>query len=311
MKNSNRDLRRPDVNPLPFLIVTGLSGAGKSTALAALEDVGFFCIDNMPVVLLPEFLELSPPEAEEAKGIAFGMDLREKGFLSSYDRVLSSVRGQGFQVEIVFLEADERTLVQRFSATRRQHPLARGQGLLAGIRRERQLLQTLRAVASHVIDSTHLNVHDLKQKVVGIVAAQRPLEPLQVHVISFGFKFGLPPEADVVMDVRFLLNPYFVPELKPLSGEDAEIRRFVLSTPEAAAFIARYGELIDFLLPLYEKEGKTHLSIAVGCTGGRHRSVVIARALYDHIAAVRNQVELIHRDIHQPQEDERRPMHGD
>jgi UPF0042 nucleotide-binding protein len=289
------------VNHLPLLIVTGLSGSGKSTALAALEDVGFFCVDNMPVALLPRFLELPLPNGAETTGVALGMDLREKGFLSSYEPVLSALRGEGFRFELMFLEADERVLVQRFSATRRQHPLARSQGLLAGIRRERELLQPLRAAAEHRIDSSSLNVHELKQKVVGMVAAQRSLEPLQIHVISFGFKYGLPPEADMVMDVRFLLNPFFVPELKDLDGEDANIRKFVLETADAAALIQKYTDLVDFLIPLYQKEGKTQLSIAVGCTGGRHRSVAVARSLCDHIAARRHRVELIHRDIHQPQ----------
>lgn len=286
---------------LPLLIVTGLSGSGKSTAIAALEDVGFFCVDNMPVKLLPQFLQLSTPNEPDTAGIVFGMDLREKGFISSYESVLNGLRQQGFEFEVMFIEADEKVLVQRYSATRRQHPLARGQGLLAGIRSEKQLLQPLRAAADHVIDSTHLNVHELKQKIVGIVAAQRALGPMQIHVISFGFKYGIPAEADILVDVRFLRNPFFVPELKDLDGEAAEIREFVLKTPEASAFIAKYTDLIDFLLPLHAKEGKTQLNIAVGCTGGRHRSVVIARTLYDHIAARSGQVELIHRDIHQPQ----------
>jgi UPF0042 nucleotide-binding protein len=282
-------------------MVTGLSGSGKSTALAALEDVGFYCVDNMPVALLPKFLELPAPIAPGTSGLAFGMDLREQGFLCRHEEVLNAVRRQGFRVELLFLEATEKVLVQRFSATRRQHPLARGQGLLAGLRQERQQLQALRAAAEHVIDSTHLNVHELKQKVIAIVALQRSLEPMQVHVISFGFKYGLPPEADIVVDVRFLLNPFFIPELKTMDGEDAEVREFVLKTSEAAAFIEKYTDLIDFLLPLYAKEGKTQLSIAVGCTGGRHRSVVIARALYEHIVAHSERVELIHRDMHLPQ----------
>jgi len=289
------------VDQLPLLIVTGLSGSGKSTALAALEDVGFFCVDNMPVALLPSFMEMPSPRESEAAGIAFGMDLREKGFVAGYDRVMAAMRAQGFRFELMFLEAGEQVLVQRFSATRRQHPLARGQSLIAGIRVEQQLLQALRAAADHVIDSTRLNVHELKQKVVRIVTGQRALESLQVHVISFGFKYGLPPEADLVIDVRFLANPFFVPELKALDGEDTEIREFVLKTPDAATLIAKYTDLIDFLLPLYEKEGKTQLNLAVGCTGGRHRSVVMARAFFDHIAVRRRRVELIHRDIHQPQ----------
>jgi UPF0042 nucleotide-binding protein len=289
------------VKHLPFLIVTGLSGAGKSTAIAALEDAGFFCVDNMPVRLLAEFLQLSTANASETAGFAFGMDLRDKGFMTSYALVLNELRQQGFQFQIVFFDADEKVLVQRFSATRRQHPLARGQGLLAGIRSEKSLLQPLRVAADHVIDSTHLNVHELKQKVVSIVAAHRSLGPMQIHVISFGFKYGLPPEADILVDVRFLRNPFFVPELKALDGEDAAIREFVLNSPEAQTFIAKYTDLIDFLVPLHAQEGKTQLNIAVGCTGGRHRSVVIARSLYDHIAGRSARVELIHRDIHQPQ----------
>lgn len=284
-----------------MFIVTGLSGSGKSTALAALEDVGFFCVDNMPIALLPSFLELPPPAGAEAAGIALGMDVREKGFLENCEPVLGRLREKGFGIELMFLEADEQVLIQRFSATRRPHPLARGQGLLAGIRQERQLLRPLRETADHRIDSTTLNVHELKQRVLGIVAAQRSLEPLQLHVVSFGFKYGLPAEADMVVDVRFLLNPFFVPELKPLDGEDVRIREFVLKTAEASAFIAKVTDLIDFLVPLYEKEGKAQLSIAVGCTGGRHRSVAIARSLYEHIAARGRRVELIHRDIHQPQ----------
>jgi UPF0042 nucleotide-binding protein len=285
---------------LPIVIITGLSGSGKSTAVAALEDVGFFCVDNMPVDLLPKFLELPIQGDSGLFGFAFVMDLREKGFVTRHEAVLSDLRQKGFRFEIIFLEADEKILVQRFSATRRQHPLARDRGLLAGIQTEAQLLQPLRAAADFVIDTTHLNVHELKAKVVEVVKTHRSLRPMLIQVLSFGFKYGLPPEADILIDVRFLLNPYFVPELKPLDGEAPAIQEFVLKSPEASAFMAKYTELLDFLIPLYEREGKTRLSMAVGCTGGRHRSVVIARALHDHIAAVRGGVELIHRDINQP-----------
>lgn len=285
---------------LPIVIITGLSGSGKSTAIAALEDAGFFCVDNLPVDLLPKFLELPIQSSSEMSGVAFVMDLREKGFLLKQEAVFNELRLKGFQFEILFLEADEKVLVQRFSATRRQHPLAQGQGLLTGIQTEKRMLQPLRAAADHVVDSTRLNVHELKARITEIVRTRRSLARLQVHVLSFGFKYGIPPESDLLMDVRFLRNPFFVPALKPLDGEASEIRKFILETPEAHAFITKYIELIDFLLPLYEKEGKTHLSIAVGCTGGRHRSVAIARTLYDHMAKEKWRVELIHRDIHQP-----------
>ena len=286
---------------LPLVIITGLSGSGKSTAIAALEDVGFFCVDNLPVELLPKFLEMPIQSDAEMAGVAFVMDVREKGFVSRYEAVLNELRRKGFRFEIIFLEAEEKILVQRFSATRRQHPLARDQGLLAGIRTEVQLLQPLRGAAGHVIDTTPLNVHELKAKITDVVKKHRRLVSMQIHLLSFGFKFGLPPEADLIMDVRFLPNPYFVPELKPLDGEAPEIRKFVLKSPEASAFLAKYTELIDFLIPLYEREGKTHLSIAVGCTGGRHRSVAVAGALHDHIGRSRDGVDLIHRDINQPQ----------
>jgi UPF0042 nucleotide-binding protein len=289
------------VKHLPLVIITGLSGSGKSTAIAALEDVGFFCIDNLPVELLPKFLELPIQNDAEMAGVAFVMDLREKGFVTRYEAVLNELRQKGFRFEIIFLEAEEKVLVQRFSATRRQHPLARDQGLVAGIRTEVQLLQPLRGAADHVIDSTSLNVHELKAKISEVVKRHRSLGSMQIHLLSFGFKYGLPPEADLLVDVRFLLNPYFVPELKPLDGEAPQIREFVLKSPEARTFMARYTELIDFLIPLYEREGKTHLSIAVGCTGGRHRSVAVARALHDYIAKSRKGVELVHRDINQPQ----------
>lgn len=285
---------------LPLIIITGLSGSGKSTAVAALEDVGFFCVDNMPVELLPKFVELPLQSDEELPGAAFVMDLREKSFVARQEAVLGEIRARGFRVEILFLEADEAVLVQRFSATRRQHPLARGRGLAEGIREEAQLLQPLRAAADHVIDTSRLNVHELKAAVCEKIRGHRPLTPMQVHVLSFGFKYGPAVEADLLLDVRFLLNPHFVPELKPLDGDHPAIRRFVLENPEAQALIAKYTDLIDYLLPRYEREGKSHLTIAVGCTGGRHRSVAVARALHDHIAARRPQVDLIHRDIRQP-----------
>jgi UPF0042 nucleotide-binding protein len=289
------------VKHLPLVIITGLSGSGKSTAIAALEDGAFFCVDNLPVELLPKFLELPIQNDAEMAGVAFVMDVREKGFITRYEAVLSRLRQQGFRFEIIFLEAEEKILVQRFSATRRQHPLSRDQGLLAGIRAEAQLLQPLRAAADQVIDTTSLNVHELKAKVTEVVKRHRPLVSMQIHLLSFGFKYGLPPEADLLMDVRFLRNPHFVPELKPLDGEAPQIREYVMQSPEASVFMRKYTELIDFLIPLYEREGKTHLSIAVGCTGGRHRSVAVARALHDHIAKSRNRVELIHRDINQPE----------
>lgn len=286
---------------LPIIILTGLSGSGKSTAGAALEDVGFFCVDNMPVALLPKFLELPLVGQSEAAGIALVMDLREKGFLPSYEGILGDLRRGGFNFEILFLEAEEPVLVRRFSTTRRQHPLARGRGLVAGIQEERKLLAPLRAEADRVLDTSGLNVHELKTRIVEIVRTRKALMPMQVNILSFGFKYGVPAEADIVIDVRFLANPYFVAALKPLDGEAPEVRDYVLGTPEARAFIVKYQDLLDFLIPLYEREGKANLTVAVGCTGGRHRSVTIAGTIYHRLAQERQRVELIHRDINQPQ----------
>ncbi len=288
------------VKTLPIFIVTGLSGSGKSTALAALEDLGCYCVDNMPVALLPKFLELPVDHTRRVTGCAFVMDLREKGFATNYDAVLSGLRQKGFAFRIIFLEAEEPVLVQRFSATRRQHPLAQGQGIVAAIRAEREQLQPLRADAERVIDTSRLTVHELTAEILEIARSQQAPAPMQITVQSFGFKYGLPPEADLLVDVRFLPNPYFVAELKHLDGEAPEIREFIFKAPEALAFTARYADLLDTLIPLYEREGKTNLTIAVGCTGGRHRSVAIARNLFDRLAAHRTRVGLIHRDIHRP-----------
>ncbi len=287
---------------LPFFIVTGLSGAGKSVAAAALEDAGFFCIDNLPLDLLPKFLELPIARDADIAGFAFVMDTREKGFAARQESVLSRLRGQGIHFEILFLEAEEGVLVQRFSETRRRHPLARDRELTAGIRAEAEALRPIRDAADHVVDTSALNVHELKARILEIVRRRRAIAPMHVQVLSFGFKYGLPLEADLVFDVRFLANPHFVPELQPLDGEHERIRRFVLENAEAAEFLDKALALIDFLLPRYEREGKSRLTLAVGCTGGRHRSVAVARRLHEHLSSRQAAVGLTHRDIHRPEE---------
>jgi UPF0042 nucleotide-binding protein len=290
-----------DVTDQRLIIITGLSGSGKSTAMAALEDVGYVCIDNMPIALLPRFLELPCAGDPDAAGVALGMDMRDPRFVAESDAVLTDLRQRGVRFEIVFLEAEEAVLARRYSATRRQHPLAKGRGLAKGIEEEKRRLEPLRAAADHIIETSRLTVHELKARITAVADAGRTPTPMQINVISFGFKYGIPAEADLLVDVRFLANPFFVAELKALDGENPAVRDYVLTSPEANAFIARYNELTDFLIPLYEREGKANLNIAVGCTGGRHRSVTLARIFYDRLAAVRQRVELIHRDIQQPQ----------
>jgi UPF0042 nucleotide-binding protein len=282
-----------------IIIVTGLSGSGKSTALAALEDAGFYCVDNMPVLLLPDFLDLPNICEPGAVGFAFGMDLREKCFLGSYQAIFEDVRVRGFELEIIFLEADEKILLRRYSQTRRHHPVARGEGILDGIRAEQRLMAVLRKSAEYVLNTSQLNVHELKAAIKNIAKKLIKLAPMRIQVLSFGFKHGIPGDADLVIDVRFLVNPYFVPELKDLDGETEAVKQFVLKNDDARLFLSKYFDLVDYLIPLYEKEGKAYLTIAIGCTGGRHRSVAIARRLYEHVQTAGREVAITHRDIDQ------------
>ncbi len=279
-----------------IFIITGLAGSGKSTAMAALEDAGFYCIDNMPVDLLPKFLEMPIELDSEISGIALVMDLREKGFLAKYSAVFSELKEKGYYFEILFLEAEEEILVQRYSETRRQHPMSTGKSLLDDIRLEKKQLQDLRSAADLVINTSKFNVHELKSKILDIAQKSKKNVPLRINVLSFGFKYGIPYDADLIMDVRFMANPYFIPELKELDGEAQAIKDFVLGHNDTSAFLEKYLDLLDYLIPLYEKEGKAYLTIALGCTGGRHRSVTIARTIYEHIHAMGKTVELNHRD---------------
>ena len=287
------------VKNLSIIIITGLSGSGKTTAMAALEDSGYYCVDNMPVELLPKFLELPFESNTDVAGLGFVMDLREKSFVSNYESILNDLRAKGHQYEIFFLEADEKTLLQRYSATRRHHPLAKGQGIAAAIEAEQQLLKPLRSACDRIIDTSVFNVHELKAHIADITAKTKKRGAIQINVLSFGFKYGIPQEADLIIDVRFLANPYFMPALKPLDGANQKIRDFVLRKQTTRAFLTKYLDLLDFLIPHYEREGKAYLTIAVGCTGGRHRSVVIASEVCDHIAASGRQVAKLHRDIGQ------------
>lgn len=265
--------------------------------MAALEDMGYYSVDNLPVELLPKFLELPMERSPEIAGLAFVMDLREKGFVTKYQSIFESIRQKGSAFEILFLEAEEEILLQRYSETRRQHPLAQDRRLLEGIRTERVQLAGLRKAADRIIDTSRYNVHQLKT-VIGDVAKKRlAVSSLTINLLSFGFKYGIPHDADLIIDVRFLTNPYFIAELKALNGQADTVKDFVLSRKEARLFLEKYLDLLDLLIPLYEKEGKTYLTIAVGCTGGRHRSVTIAESLFEHIHRPGRRVDITHRDI--------------
>jgi RNase adapter protein RapZ len=278
-------------------IITGKSGSGRSTALAAFEDSGYYCVDNMPVALLPAFLDISKENAGSVAGFVFGMDMRASRFIHRYESVLEKLKDAGYRFRIIFIEADEKTLLRRYSQTRRRHPLATDKSVHQAIAEEEATLSPLRRKADTVIDTSDLNVHEVKAIIRKIADAGTRLAPLRIQVLSFGFRFGLPAHADLVMDVRFLKNPYFVESLRPLSGESEKIRSFVLNNDQTGLFLQQYFGLLDTLIPQYESEGKAYLTIAFGCTGGRHRSVVIARELCDHLAASGCKAELTHRDI--------------
>lgn len=283
-----------------IFIITGRSGSGKSTALDTFEDAGFYCVDNMPIALLPTFLDLYADDDPDLPGFAFVMDLREREFLSSYPSVFNELALKKYPLDVIYLEADEKTLLQRYSQTRRHHPLSRGGGsLLTGVRAEKELFESLKKEANQLIDTSKYSVHDLKSSIYEIVKRNVDLDIFRINVLSFGFKYGIPLHADLIMDVRFLSNPYFIPALKELDGRNDDVRAFVLDKPETGIFIVKYLDLLDFLIPKYENEGKAYLTIAIGCTGGRHRSVVIAESVYSHICLLERDVSLSHRDIKQ------------
>ncbi len=280
-----------------LVVVTGLSGSGKTSALKALEDLGFFCVDNLPAVLLPKFLELSVLAGGEIQKVAVGMDLREPHFLEDYRDAFAQVERLGIRTEVLFLEASDEILVRRFSETRRRHPLAGEGPLVQGIRRERELFGEVKERADRVIDTSGMTVHDLKRALWQYF--RRGLEDgtLQVHLMSFGYRYGIPLEADLLVDVRFLPNPYFVPELKGRTGIDPRVRDHVFSFDEAREFLRRFTDLLEYLIPLYEKEGKTSLTVAVGCTGGKHRSVTVVEEMARRLEGTGKRVQVLHRDV--------------
>ncbi|HYG66408.1 MAG TPA: RNase adapter RapZ [Anaeromyxobacteraceae bacterium] len=278
------------------VILTGVSGSGKTTALRALEDAGFYCVDNLPIVFLEKLLELSAHTAGEVSRLALVVDAREGRFLVEAPRIIEEVRTKG-DVEVLFLDASDESLVRRYSETRRRHPLA-GEGgtVLEGIAAERRALLRLKEIADEVVDTTTLNVHELKRFVTRRFVSGEGSR-LGVTVVSFGFRYGLPTHADVVLDVRFLPNPYFIPELRPFPGTDPRVSDFVLGQPDAKAFLERTTELFGFLLPRYRAEGKSYLTIAIGCTGGKHRSVALATVLAQNLERAGQPVRLWHRDV--------------
>ncbi len=294
----------PDSDPAPqsegrqVVIVTGLSGAGKSTAIHVLEDLGFYCIDNLPVALISRFLELCANSEEPISRVAFGIDQRERMSLRNYPNVLAELRQRGQRVEVLYFEATDAILTQRFSETRRPHPGVRGGSVAEGIQFERDHLAGLRESANQIIDTSTYTVHELREQLQHRLATPQAQPTLLVTVQSFGYKHGVPIDADLMFDLRFLANPFFVEHLRLKTGKEADVAAYVLQRPEAETFLAQVSALLQTTLPLYIREGKSYLTVAVGCTGGRHRSVAIAEELGQRLTGWGYTVHVRHRDVH-------------
>ena len=282
-----------------IVVVTGLSGAGKSTATKALEDLGFFCIDNLPVMLLPKLLELvGHGTSDEVQRLAIVVDAREGRFLDSTPAALEEVRREGHQLEVVFFDCADDALMRRFSETRRRHPLSPEGSVQEGIALERGMLTQLRALADQIVDTTRMNVHELRDVITAKFGGPGQDDKLNLTLLSFGFRNGIPPASDLVFDVRFLPNPYFVEGLKPHPGTDPRVAAWVLERIQTQEFLARLESLLQFLIPQYRAEGKSYLTVSIGCTGGRHRSVALAEELGRRLTEKqRANVKITHRDV--------------
>jgi RNase adapter protein RapZ len=291
--------RRREVPRGRFIVVTGLSGAGKSQAIRALEDLGYFCVDNLPTQLIPTLANLSKRGSADLPKVALVIDVREGSFLRDFPRVWKRLKATpGLDPLLIFLEASHDTLVRRFSETRRPHPLAHGGSVVEGLLSERRQMQKIRELADEIVDTTPLTVHQLRERFLGFSEARSPRQKLAVTLLSFGYKHGLPVDADLVFDVRFLPNPHFVDRLRPKTGRDPAVVKFLERQPLTGQFLERLRDLLLFLVPQYVHEGKSYLTIAIGCTGGRHRSVMVAEALKPALGKVPGvRVRVRHRDV--------------
>src|SRR5712691_4320278 len=280
-----------------FVIVTGLSGAGKSYAIKCLEDLGYFCVDNLPTTLIPTFAELCAHSDRAIRKIALGIDVREGEYLAHILETLQELRANGHVADVLFLEASEETLVRRYHESRRRHPLAGEGSVVDGIRAERKALAHLREAADRILDTSGLTVHQLKEQMVESYGAPGKRDALTVSLVSFGYKHGIPYDSDLVFDVRFLPNPHFVEGLRALAGREASVREFILKHDESRQLLDRLKHLLAFLLPFYQREGKAYLTVAVGCTGGRHRSVALLEELRPFLEAQGFPPTVTHRDL--------------
>jgi UPF0042 nucleotide-binding protein len=285
------------VKKLEFVIITGMSGAGKTQAANVLEDIGFFCVDNLPSTLIPNFAELCAQADGRMQKIALVIDVREGRFLANLFDILDGLKKEGHRVMILFLNAGEDSLVRRFSETRRPHPLAIDGSLVMGIRNERQILAKLQREADLVIDTSSCTVHEFRKLLFDAFQGWGISETTRISLVSFGYKYGLPNYADVIFDLRFLPNPHFVEELKPLTGKDQPVIDFILENPKTCSYLERLVDFLNFCLPFYIQEGKSYLTICLGCTGGRHRSVTLVEHLAQVLRQMGHPIHVHHRDV--------------
>ena len=282
---------------MKFVIITGMSGAGKGTAVKIMEDMGYYCVDNLPISLIEKFAELSMASNDELEKVAVSIDIRNNNALSELGEVLERIRAQGISFEILFLEAEDEVLIKRYKETRRNHPLSGGDRIDKGIVLEREKLEFLKKQADYIIDTSRLLTRELKLELEKIFVQNQDYKSLFVTILSFGFKYGIPTDSDLVFDVRFLPNPYYIDELKPLTGNDKPIKEYVMGFDIAHQFLEKLTDMIEFLIPNYILEGKNRLVIAIGCTGGRHRSVTLANELYNRLEGGEYGIKIDHRDI--------------
>lgn len=283
---------------MKLVILTGMSGAGKSTALKMMEDIGFYCVDNLPIPLIEKFVELSESSKDELQKFAIGIDIRSGDAFSELHTVLDRLDAAGKLPEILFLDAEDTVLVKRYKETRRNHPLSGGERVESGIAQEREKVEFLRQRANYIIDTSRLLTRELRAELDKIFVKQQDYKNLFITILSFGFKYGIPADSDLVFDVRFLPNPYYVEGLRPKSGNDKEIQDFVLQFEEAHVFLEKLTDMVNFLIPNYIIEGKNQLVISIGCTGGKHRSVTLANELYKRLSGNKEYgLKIEHRDI--------------
>lgn len=282
---------------MKYVILTGMSGAGKSSVLKFFEDIGYFCVDNLPPSLISKFIELCDKPATEIEKVAIGIDIRGGKLFDDFFTYLSEIKNENHSFEILFLDCCDDVLLKRYKETRRSHPLAKGERIISGIIRERELLSDIRRKSDYIIDTSYILARQLKQKINDIFLDNKQFNSLMINVLSFGFKYGIPSDADLVFDVRFLPNPFYIEELKPLTGNDVSVHDYVMKYGESKVFLQKLIDMINFLIPNYIKEGKNQLVIAIGCTGGKHRSVTLANELYSELNNLQYSSIITHRDI--------------